>query len=186
MKSNKGMKELFDVLILSAEEEYLAWVLACLTPWSSLPIYDETTKATKGAAPRGTLAVREGIKAPTRVCELVTGAFEHYKAITALKDAVLRDQPWIYDRDTVGMSIRSWDAKGRHWRLQVMFALLVESLLIQSGGKSSPSLSTRAIHLLIDNSFRLYIPCYRLAEMPCSSGDDRRYAGSRCQTSVRW
>ena len=136
MKLDESMKRVFDILVRTDEEEYLAWFLVTLTPWSTLPLYsDDKPKGSKGASPRGTLAAREGVKATTRMCDLVTGTFEHYDTISDLKNAILKDDAWVYERDTVGMGIRRWDAKGGHWRLQMLFALLVESMQNGDGGK---------------------------------------------------
>lgn len=165
MGTDKDMKVVFDLLVQSDEDRYLAWFLVALTPWSTLPLYSEDKpRGTKGAVPCGTLAAREGVRATTRICGIVTGAFEHFESISALKKAVLEDEAWTYERDTVGMKIRCWNAKGGHWRLQMMFALLVESMHTDGGGERSIFLSFNAStdRLL----FRLFSSSWRLAEMP--------------------
>lgn len=45
-----------------------------------------------------------------------------------LKDAIKNKEDFTNQRDTLGMSIREWEARGGHWRLQVLFALLVEAM----------------------------------------------------------
>lgn len=71
---------------------------------------------------------REGIKADNKTCSVVSGAFKHYKEITELKNAIKAKKSHINERDTVGMAIRRWDSHGGHWRLQALFALLIEAM----------------------------------------------------------
>lgn len=79
--------------------------------------------------PPGTMVAREGIKADNKICNVITGAFRNYEQITRLKDDIKRnEEAYIHKRDTVGMSIRRWDSQGGHWRLQALFALLVEAM----------------------------------------------------------
>lgn len=80
----------------------------------------------KPVLPLGTVAVREGIKAENKTCNVVTGAFRHHEQITELKNAITRKDAYTSERGVVGMTIRKWDAQGGHWRLQALFALLVE------------------------------------------------------------
>jgi hypothetical protein len=70
---------------------------------------------------------REGVKANNRICEVVTGAFRHFDEIIKLKEDVLARQSYVYERDTLGMAIRRWDAHGGHWKLHVILAIVVES-----------------------------------------------------------
>ena len=45
-----------------------------------------------------------------------------------MKDSVLAKEAFVKERDTVGMTIREWDTRGGHWKLQVLFAILVEAM----------------------------------------------------------
>ena len=45
-----------------------------------------------------------------------------------MKDAIIQEVKYTSQRDKVGMTIRRWDAQGGHWRLQALFALMVEAL----------------------------------------------------------
>jgi tRNA nucleotidyltransferase (CCA-adding enzyme) len=74
------------------------------------------------------MVAREGIKADNKICSVVGGAFKHYQEITDLKNAIKAKDSHVNERDTVGMTIRRWDSQGGHWRLQALFALLVEAM----------------------------------------------------------
>ena len=50
---------------------------------------------------------------------------------------MVHGQTFIHERDTVGMSIRKWDADGGNWRIQSLFALLVE-VMDRAGTRSIP------------------------------------------------
>lgn len=105
----------------------MGWILAALTPWvtASEPV---PVKKSKLPLPLGAMVVREGIKADNKVCNVVTGSFRNYEQITKLKDDIGSMEAYVYERDTVGMLIRKWDGQGGQWRMQALFALLVESL----------------------------------------------------------
>ena len=74
------------------------------------------------------MVAREGLKADNKICGVVSGAFMHSKQIIKLKDDIIANRPYVHERDTVGMSIRRWDSQGGQWRLQALFALLVEAM----------------------------------------------------------
>ncbi len=63
-----------------------------------------------------------------KMTSVITGAFRHQKEITSLKEAITRNDASVNDRGMVGMSIRRWEALGGQWRLQALFALLVETM----------------------------------------------------------
>ncbi|KAJ8130569.1 hypothetical protein O1611_g3059 [Lasiodiplodia mahajangana] len=115
------------VLIQADEAPYYAWTLSALTPWEYV---DEPVHTGKGRAPPPfiTFAAREGIKAPNKLCDLITAAHKNRADILALKTAVVQKAAYINERDRLGMAIRHWDAKGGYWRLQVLFCLLVEAM----------------------------------------------------------
>jgi hypothetical protein len=92
----------------------------------------------KSSVPIGAAVAREGIKAESKMVNIIAGAFKDYEAITALKNAIKQKETYTNERDTVGMSIRGWDTQGGHWRLQALFAILVEAMKRNySKGKSS-------------------------------------------------
>jgi hypothetical protein len=63
---------------------------------------------------------------PTKLTDVITAAHRHRLAILELKNAVRDKAPYVKERERFGMAIREWDFKGGHWRLQVLYALLVE------------------------------------------------------------
>ncbi|CZT07407.1 related to tRNA nucleotidyltransferase [Rhynchosporium agropyri] len=128
LSSNATPGSIYQSLVRSPEAKYLSWVLAAITPWSQLPLPEPAKPGGKLPRPLGTVVVREGIKSENKICDVVTGAFRHCEEITALKDAVVKNGEETKQRDMVGMTIRRWDAQGGHWRLQALFALLVEAM----------------------------------------------------------
>lgn len=75
-------------------------------------------------------AARVGLRTETKICNILTGAFRHLEEITAMKDAIKNKEEYTNQRDTLGMKIRNWEAFGGQWRLQALFALLVEAMNI--------------------------------------------------------
>ncbi|KAI1369314.1 hypothetical protein F5Y08DRAFT_334725 [Xylaria arbuscula] len=124
---NHAPKSISNILVQTDEASYYAWTLSALAPWQ---LIDEPEHTGKGKPPPAfiTLAAREGIKAPNKLCDIVTAAHRNRADILALKIAVVNKDSCINERDRFGMAIRQWDARGGHWRLQVLFSLLVEAM----------------------------------------------------------
>lgn len=124
---NHAPGSISNVLIHMDESPYYAWTLSALVPWEHV---DEPVHKRKGKQPLHfiTMAAREGIKAPNKLCDLVTAAHKNRSDILALKTAVVQKAAYINERDRFGMAIRQWEAKGGYWRLQVLFSLLVEAM----------------------------------------------------------
>lgn len=114
---------LYDVLVTSEDERYLAWVLACVVPFARVPGQYRPANSKK-ALSAATLAAREGLKAPNKVSELITGSVRHRQEILELKQIVCSGNDQMNQRDLFGLAIRKWEAHGAHWRLQVLFAML--------------------------------------------------------------
>lgn len=114
---------LYEKLVTSDEERYFGWVLACIVPFTRAPGQDLSANLRK-TPPAATLAAREGIKAPNKVSELITAAVKHREEIVGLRDMVCSGDERMNERDRFGMAIRRWEAQGKHWRLQVLFAML--------------------------------------------------------------
>ncbi|CAJ2501909.1 Uu.00g047620.m01.CDS01 [Anthostomella pinea] len=151
LRVNKTPGSIHDVLVRSEEASYYAWVLAALAPWE----YVEQPARTGGGKPPpplGTLAARDGIKAPNKLCDVATAAHNNRAEIMSLKDAVLQKAAHIGERDRFGMAIRRWDSRGGHWRLQVLSALLVESM--QALGAESDASDTNGDFL---RSWQLFL-----------------------------
>ncbi|KAF8849141.1 poly A polymerase C-terminal region-like protein [Acephala macrosclerotiorum] len=127
LKINETPKSIYPSLVRSDDAKYLGWILAALAPWATVP---EPVPVKKGKLPLplGAIVAREGIKADNKTINVVTGSFRNHESITKLKDDIRRKELYVNERDTIGMTIRRWDAQGGHWRLQTLFALLVEAL----------------------------------------------------------
>ncbi|KFY17568.1 hypothetical protein V492_00549 [Pseudogymnoascus sp. VKM F-4246] len=127
IKTNESPASIYKLLIHSDESEAVAWILAALSPWAPLGSPPKPPGG-KLPLPYATFAAREGIKSNNKICDVVTGASRHYREIINLKEAVLSKEPYVYERDTLGMTIRRWDANGGQWKLHVVLAILVESM----------------------------------------------------------
>lgn len=125
LEATKTPGAIYDLLVTSEEARHYAWSLATLTPWEQLPD-DPPLKSGKAAMPLPTQAAREGFKAPNKLSDIVTGAHCHRAAILEFRDMARAKAEALNERGRVGMTIRDWDARGGHWRLQVLFALLVD------------------------------------------------------------
>lgn len=134
--SPSSIDSVYNVLATSDEARYYAWVLACVAPFARLP--GSTSANPKKQPPVATVAAREGIKAPTKLSDLITAAVCHREEICELKSKVSSGDASEIGRDTLGMAIRRWEAKGTHWRLQVLFAVLYD-VMVQA--TVSPELS---------------------------------------------
>ncbi|CAK7198168.1 CCA tRNA nucleotidyltransferase, mitochondrial [Sporothrix eucalyptigena] len=157
LAETKTPGSLYDILVRTEEAQYFAWVLAAIVPWAQVappppPPPPPAPAKGKGKGNAGNvpskpppapvvLALREGIRAPNKLCDVVAGAYKHRDEILDLKLAVLdKKEPDIHERDRFGMAIRSWEARGSNWRLQVLFALLFEVMaLAQTAAPESPS-----------------------------------------------
>ncbi|RDL40006.1 uncharacterized protein BP5553_04346 [Venustampulla echinocandica] len=134
LKVNETPGSIYHSLVRSDDAKYIAWILAALTPWSSVPL-PERSATGKLPPPVAALIAREGIKANSKICDIVTGAFRNCGEITSLRDAIKLKDPYSQERDKLGMSIRRWDSQGKNWRLQVLLAIFVEAL--NGDGQSS-------------------------------------------------
>lgn len=136
LRQNKTPGSIYDVLVRSDESSYFAWTLAALAPWMSIESPPHTGPG-KSPPPFATLAAREGIKATNKLCDVATASYNHRAEIMSLKAAVLEGAAHVRERDRLGLAIRRWEARGGHWRLQVLSALLHEALRTlqpESGG----------------------------------------------------
>jgi tRNA nucleotidyltransferase (CCA-adding enzyme) len=127
LSNNPTPASIYSVLVRTDEAAYYAWTLSALPPWEYVDGPKHTGKG-RPHPPLPTLAAREGIKAPNRLCELITAAHNNRADILELKNAVVRNATHIRERDRFGMAIRHWDARGGYWRLQVLFCLLAEAM----------------------------------------------------------
>jgi hypothetical protein len=119
------------MLIRSAEETYLAWLLAALTPWAGLQAHSTTKPGKKKLQPMAAVVAREGLKVNNKVLEVITGACRNAEEILEIiaelnHSSEIKDSNSKYDgsvdRSALGMTIRRW---GSNWRYHVLFALLL-------------------------------------------------------------
>ncbi|TAQ86974.1 hypothetical protein B7494_g4709 [Chlorociboria aeruginascens] len=127
LRCNETPGSIYQSLVRSEDARYYAWVIAAITPWVKVP-ESPAVPGAKPLPPLGTLAAREGIRAENKLCAFITGALKNYADITSLKDAIVDQKSYIRQRDTLGMRIRKWDSRGGNWRIQALFALLVEAM----------------------------------------------------------
>ncbi|KAF9870862.1 putative poly polymerase protein [Colletotrichum karsti] len=118
---------IYDTLVVDDDAAYFAWALAAVAPYAHVDT-EVTVPKSKGTLPLATLVAREGIKAPNKLCDVITGACRHRSEIASLKQSTWAKEPRASERDTVGMAIRKWDSRGGRWRVQVLYALLVEAM----------------------------------------------------------
>lgn len=120
------------ILIRTADEAYLAWLLAALTPWANLQALPMSKSGKKKLQPMAAIVAREGLKVNNKVFEVITGACgnseEIIKNITELKSLLENDDSSSerndsIDRGALGMAIRRW---GSNWRSHVLFSLLLD------------------------------------------------------------
>ena len=127
----KTWKVLYDTLIPSEEDRYIAWMLASLTPWTTIPL-------AKNGDPYAVRALKDGLKADNSVSKLATGAFKNYMKVASFKDSVnkgARAKDYTIERQIAGLMIRKWEAQnGGSWRQHALLALLVESMSSNSEG----------------------------------------------------
>ncbi|PBP21892.1 poly A polymerase head domain-containing protein [Diplocarpon rosae] len=135
LQSNEKLGIIYESLFPenSDDVKYMGWILASLTPWSQFPLPQPPAGSFKVPLPHGTKVAREGLKLPSRICDTVTGALRHREQIAELKDAIMRKDDYTNDSAILGMTIRRWNSQGGYWRLQALFAILVDALNSDKG-----------------------------------------------------
>ncbi|OLN97321.1 CCA tRNA nucleotidyltransferase, mitochondrial [Colletotrichum chlorophyti] len=136
---DKAPGSIYDTLVRSDEAAFFAWNLAAVTPYAYVKTEMPTPKS-RQTMPMTTLAAQKGIKASNKLSEVLTAAYRNRAEIVALKQSVYAKEAWASERDKVGMAIRRWDAtKGGHWRLQILYALLVDAMENTQPGSDAES-----------------------------------------------
>ncbi len=120
-----------DILIFDPEDAYLGWLLTALTPWANIPA--SFSSEGKLSPPPAAVVAREGIKATSKVCKIITDGVRNAGEIATIKDAVIHQagkksinksqEDDITTRDALGMSVRRW---GTQWRSHALLSLLLE------------------------------------------------------------
>lgn len=117
-----------DSLIVDDEARFLAWMVAAMVPWADAPLAPPSKKKGRPLSPAAASVLREGLKAPNKVTDLIAHCIEHRQGIVDTKNDGGRD------RARLGMMVR---ALGPTWKLQILFAMLYDiySNKDESGGK---------------------------------------------------
>ena len=186
MRANNSPGSIYNLLVCSADAVDLSWLLVALVPWAEVTILRPSRSGGKAPLPFATLVAREGIKASNRVCDMVTGAFRHVEEITNFKQAVIAQEKWTLEPDKLGMAIRRWDAGGRHWKLQVLLAILVD--VMRSDKSAGEYRIVRLFQTRGTNTpyHRIRSCLVWLAAVLGSFAGDRLNECSIAQTSHRW
>jgi len=149
LSRTQGPGSLYDVLVRTDEARYFVWVLAAVAPWEQVDDPRPPKPVTK-QLPLPAQAAREGIKAPNKLCDVITAAHRHRRDIAQLKQAVWDGEPQVHERDRIGMAIRDWDSRGGQWRLQVFYAILVEMISLKdAAGERKPEPTRAMVHYLL-------------------------------------
>lgn len=128
--------------IHDSEDAYLSWLISAIVPWADAPEPQPLRPGTKAPPPVASSVAREGIKAPNKVCDVMTAAVKNLEEIRGLKDGFNTQQRQPHKKhegddatapDTIGMAIRRW---GPTWKNQVLFVLLYEILNLPQAGQS--------------------------------------------------
>lgn len=124
---NRSPGSLGQLLIRSADSEYVSWNLAAVSPWMTMD-YAKNHELKANTPPLVSVIAREGYKAPNKLSDIFTASYRNREEILDLKAAVGRKETRTFSRDVLGMAIRRWDAHGGPWTLQVLSAMLVQAM----------------------------------------------------------
>jgi tRNA nucleotidyltransferase (CCA-adding enzyme) len=120
---------LYARLVRGDEEAYIAWALTALTPWNGVENPNKLKEKPRlRSIPLIVRAAREGIKATSKLCAMVTAAHANRREILELKGLVCAGKGSSTGRDVFGMAIRRWNNRSENWRLQVFYTILVEAM----------------------------------------------------------
>ncbi|EHA55473.1 hypothetical protein MCOR27_006708 [Pyricularia oryzae] len=133
LTTNTTPGSIYHVLVRTEEEAYFCWILTAILPWEVLELPEEKIKGSQ-TLPIATLAAREGIRASNKLCDIVTATHRNRKEIQMLKKAVCDNEPYVKERDRMGMAVRRWDTRVGNWRPQVLAAALAEVMTCAEPG----------------------------------------------------
>ncbi|KAI9713441.1 MAG: CCA tRNA nucleotidyltransferase, mitochondrial [Bogoriella megaspora] len=121
-----------EIVLITPEERYMAMLIVAHIPWVDAPIPEPLKPGKKAPPPIPVAVAREGIKAPNKICDVLSAAVSSSENIIQLKDRLAERKRYPRrridgedpaSRDVLGMAIRSW---GASWRSQVLWTLLSE------------------------------------------------------------
>jgi len=93
-------------------DQYIAWLLASLSPWAG-------HMDTKNSTPAAVAAAREGLKMMTKITHIIACSYRNYDMIHSVV------QKGGLSRSGAGMFVRKL---GPSWRMQYLCALILEAI----------------------------------------------------------
>lgn len=132
-QENQQVRRLMSLLVRNADEAYYSWLLAAFVPWSTIP--PPVTKSGKDLLPVAVVVAKHAIKADNKISKILSGSVRNREDIVRTKDELLGGKavsPGVETsgrnnslRRDLGLALRRW---GPQWRLQVVFAMLWETV----------------------------------------------------------
>ena len=131
----------FKVLFANASDQaYITWILSTVVPWADAPL-QEPKPGAKPAPPPAFDVIRNGLKAPMKICDIVRDSVLHADDIISTKDMCLKHLRFsvanpssgsLARRDGLGMRIRQW---GQSYKSQIIYAMILEAVRVAASGK---------------------------------------------------
>ncbi|PYH41573.1 tRNA adenylyltransferase [Aspergillus saccharolyticus JOP 1030-1] len=119
------VEKIRNFLIRDKQEEYYAWMLSAMAPWSKIPTRPATGKG-RPPPPRAAEVARDSLRADNKVISVVGDAAASWQTILEVKNSILEGTVGgtaAEVRKYVGLHIRSWK---KDWRLCILQAILQE------------------------------------------------------------
>lgn len=124
---NDSPGSLGELLVRADDAKFVAWNLIAVAPWTSVEDAPGTKKKPMTSPPVRVIA-REGVKASNKLTDIMAACHYNREEILELKNAVIKKESFINERDRFGMAIRRWDERKTNWRLQVLSTMLIEAM----------------------------------------------------------
>ncbi|RAH67713.1 tRNA adenylyltransferase [Aspergillus aculeatinus CBS 121060] len=119
------VEQVRNFLIRDKQEEFYAWMLSAMAPWSKVPGRPPKGKG-RPPPPRAAEVAKESLRADNKVISVVGDAAASWQSIIEVKNSILEGAvsgTAMEVRRHVGLHIRSWK---KDWRLCIVQAILQE------------------------------------------------------------
>lgn len=119
------MEQVRNFLIRDKQEEFYAWMLSAMAPWSKVSGRPPKGKG-RPPPPRAAEVAKESLRADNKVISVVGDAAASWQSIIEVKNSILEGTvsgTAMEVRRHVGLHIRSWK---KDWRLCIVQAILQE------------------------------------------------------------
>ncbi|RAH49908.1 tRNA adenylyltransferase [Aspergillus brunneoviolaceus CBS 621.78] len=119
------VEQVRNFLIRDKQEEFYAWMLSAMAPWSKVPGRPPKGKG-RPPPPRAAGVAKESLRADNKVISVVGDAAASWQSIIEVKNSILEGTvsgTAMEVRRHVGLHIRSWK---KDWRLCIVQAILQE------------------------------------------------------------